>query len=86
MSPRVKKLYTFPIDPDLARAIKAVKVLDGISEAEQIREGLRLWLRKRGSPRPAGHGWGYVADRLERQVEARGAQTASRRAGTRREA
>jgi hypothetical protein len=48
MSPRVRKLYSFPIDADLAEALKQVKERDGISEAEQIRRGIRLWLESRG--------------------------------------
>lgn len=46
MSP--KKLYSFAIDPDLATALKRVKVRDGIGESEQIRRALREWLERRG--------------------------------------
>ena len=48
MSPRVRKLYTFPIDADLALGLKEVKARDGISEAEQIRRGIQMWLRTKG--------------------------------------
>jgi hypothetical protein len=48
MSPRIKKLYSFPMDPALAAGLKAVKKRDGISEAEQIRRGIRLWLEAAG--------------------------------------
>jgi hypothetical protein len=48
MSPRTRKLYSFPIEPDLAAGLKAVKVRDGISEAEQIRRGIRMWLESKG--------------------------------------
>ncbi len=48
MSPRIKKLFTFPIDADLAEGLKQVKERDGISEAEQIRRGIRMWLESRG--------------------------------------
>jgi len=44
MSPRIKKLYSFPMDAALAAGLKAVKDRDGISEAEQIRRGIRMWL------------------------------------------
>lgn len=44
MSGRIKKLFTFPIDADLAAGLKLVKQRDGITEAEQIRRGIRLWL------------------------------------------
>ena len=48
MSPRIKPLYSFPMDPALAAGLKAVKQRDGISEAEQIRRGIRLWLESKG--------------------------------------
>ena len=46
MSPR--KLYNFPIDPDLAVGLKTVKARDGISESEQVRRAIRDWLSKKG--------------------------------------
>lgn len=48
MSPRIRKLYTFPIDADLADGLKQLKERDGVSEAEQIRRGIRMWLESRG--------------------------------------
>ena len=59
MTPRIKKLYTFPIDQELADALKLVKERDGISEAEQVRRGIRMWLDSKGvtvkaAPRRAG--------------------------------
>ncbi len=48
MSPRIRKLYSFPIEADLAEGLKQVKERDGISEAEQIRRGIRMWLESRG--------------------------------------
>jgi len=42
-----KHYYTFMIDPDLARALKALKARDGIAEAEAIRRALREWLERR---------------------------------------
>ena len=48
VSPRIRKLYSFPIEADLAAALKAIKARDGISEAEQIRRGIRLWLESKG--------------------------------------
>jgi hypothetical protein len=61
MSP--KKYYSFMIEPEMAKSLKAVKERDGISEAEQIRRGIQMWLdsrgdtkaraaRKRGATRP----------------------------------
>ena len=46
MSP--KKLYSFKIDPELAEALKRVKERDHVGESEQIRQGLKLWFRKKG--------------------------------------
>ena len=56
VTPRLRPLFTFPIEPDLARGLKVVKARDGISEAEQIRRGIRLWLKSKrvrvGKPMP----------------------------------
>jgi hypothetical protein len=46
MTPR--KLYNFLIDPELAAGLKSIKERDGISESEQIRRGIRLWLKAKG--------------------------------------
>ena len=43
-----RPLYSFIIDPDLLAGIRYVKVRDGISESEQIRRGIRLWLKQQG--------------------------------------
>jgi hypothetical protein len=44
-----KKYYTFMIDPELAKALKAAKQKDGVPEAEQIRRALKAWFYKRRS-------------------------------------
>ena len=58
MSPRITKLYSFPMDPVLAEGLKIVKQRDGVSEAEQIRRGIRMWLDSKGvkvkTERPRG--------------------------------
>ena len=43
-----KRPYTLKIDADLLDALKVVKERDGISESEQIRRGIRLWLETKG--------------------------------------
>jgi hypothetical protein len=48
MSPRIRKLFTFPIDSDLDKGLRKVEVRDGVSKAEQIRRGLRMWLMRQG--------------------------------------
>ncbi|MCA1586241.1 MAG: hypothetical protein LC791_16200 [Acidobacteria bacterium] len=46
MSP--KKPYTLKIDPELLEALRTIKTRDGISESEQIRRGIQLWLEQKG--------------------------------------
>lgn len=48
MSPRLRKLFTFPLDDELAAGLREVKERDGISIAEQVRRGIRLWLKSKG--------------------------------------
>jgi len=43
-----RKLTNFHIDPDLAEGLQLVKERDGVSLAEQIRRGIRLWLETKG--------------------------------------
>lgn len=43
-----KRPYNVKIDPELLDALRAVKERDGISESEQIRRGIRLWLEQKG--------------------------------------
>ena len=47
MATSLKRAYTLKIDPDLLAALRHVKERDGISESEQIRRGIRLWLKKK---------------------------------------
>ena len=35
------------LDLDLLAALKAIKQRDGINESEQIRRGIRLWLKQK---------------------------------------
>jgi len=51
MSPRIRKLFTFPIDDELMAGLRSVEEGDGISKAEQIRRGIRLWLESKGAIR-----------------------------------
>jgi hypothetical protein len=44
-----KKYYTFMIDPDLAKALKAAKRRDGMPEGEQIPKSLMGWFLRRKS-------------------------------------
>jgi hypothetical protein len=43
-----KRPYNVKIDPELIEALRAIKTRDGISESEQIRRGIRLWLKAKG--------------------------------------
>ena len=38
----------FYIDPQLHAGLKAIKDRDGVSEAEQMRHGIKLWLDSKG--------------------------------------
>jgi hypothetical protein len=43
-----RPIYNFAIDPALLQGLRQVKIRDGISESEQIRRGIRLWLAQKG--------------------------------------
>ena len=38
---------SFPIDDELAEGLRLVEERDGVSKAEQIRRGIRLWLESK---------------------------------------
>jgi Ribbon-helix-helix protein, copG family len=48
MTETPKQAYNVKLDPELIAALRAIKQRDGISESEQIRRGIRLWLAKQG--------------------------------------
>ena len=48
----VKIQYSFRLDTDLARLLKAVKARDGIPESEQIRRALVVWFEQKGVMKP----------------------------------
>lgn len=48
-----RKRYSFFINENQAEGLKLVKEAEGISEAEQIRQALNEWLRKRGALKTA---------------------------------
>ncbi len=43
-----RERVNFWIDPELAAGLKAVKDRDGVSESEQIRRGIRMYLESKG--------------------------------------
>jgi hypothetical protein len=45
----VSKTFTFAIPDDLKVGLQAVKVRDGLSEAEQIRRAVKMWLESKGA-------------------------------------
>lgn len=54
-----KKTFTFAISDEMKAALGTIRVRDGISEAEQIRRGIQMWLDSKGvkaeaAPRRAG--------------------------------
>jgi len=42
------KLFTFALPAELKAGLQTVKERDGISEAEQIRRGILMWLESKG--------------------------------------
>ncbi len=40
--------YTLRIEPELLDALRAITERDGISASEQIRRGIKLWLKDKG--------------------------------------
>lgn len=43
-----KRPYTLKIDKPLLAALKQIKERDGVGESEQIRRGIKLWLKSKG--------------------------------------
>ena len=46
MSP--KKTFTFHISDEMKAALQRIRERDGVSEAEQIRRGVQMWLDSKG--------------------------------------
>lgn len=44
----LSKTFTFAISPELKAGLQAVKHRDGVSEAEQIRRAIAMWLESKG--------------------------------------
>jgi len=47
----VKKRVSFLLDPDLLEQLRSIKSRTGLSESEQIRQGIQMWLESREWPR-----------------------------------
>jgi hypothetical protein len=45
MATEPRTTYTLRIEPELLDALRAITTRDGISASEQIRRGIRLWLK-----------------------------------------
>ncbi len=43
MSPQ-KKTFTFAIPDEMKMALRSIRERDGVSEAEQIRRGIQMWI------------------------------------------
>ena len=43
-----RQRVNFWIDPELAEGLRTVKERDGVSEAEQIRRGIKMYLESKG--------------------------------------
>jgi predicted DNA-binding protein len=46
----VKKRFSFMIEPDVLDRLRSIKSRTGLSDAEQIREAIRMWLASREWP------------------------------------
>lgn len=46
----MKKRRTFMIESDILDKLRAIKERTGLSEAEQVRQGIRWWLESREWP------------------------------------
>ena len=46
----VMKRRTFMIESDALEKLRAIKIRTGLSESEQIRQGIRWWLESQGWP------------------------------------
>lgn len=44
-----KQAMNIRIDPDLVKALEAIRDAEGIPVSEQIRRGIRLWLDQKGA-------------------------------------
>jgi hypothetical protein len=53
----MRKRRTFMIDDDVLEKLRAIKDRTGLSESEQVRQGIQWWLESREWParRPARH-------------------------------
>jgi Ribbon-helix-helix protein, copG family len=52
MSPR-RRLFNFAIDDHLAAGLKAIKARTGVSESEQARRAIQMWLESQGEMKKA---------------------------------
>ena len=46
----MKKRVSFMIDPELLDRLRAMKARTGVSDSEQIREAIRMWLDSKEWP------------------------------------
>ena len=54
MQTALKKIRcTFMIEPEVLDKLRSIKQRTGLSESEQIRQGIRWWLESREWPEPA---------------------------------
>jgi hypothetical protein len=65
----VKKRRTFMIEPDILDRLRAIKDRTGLSESEQVRQGIRWWLESREWP-PRKAETRLVPEEIEKQKTA----------------
>jgi hypothetical protein len=66
-----KKICGVRLDPDLANRLEIIKARTGLSVAEQVRRGIRLWLESREWPTPSRPSVPHPRRRTPARVAAR---------------
>jgi hypothetical protein len=50
-----KRLYSFFIEPEQLRALKALQARDGVLPSESVRRAIDAWLRRKGVTKGGKH-------------------------------
>jgi hypothetical protein len=48
-----KKTFTFHLSDEMKAALQEIRAREGISEAEQVRRGIEMWLASKGRTKKA---------------------------------
>ena len=75
----IKKRCTFMIEPDVLERLQSITARTGLSQSEQIREGIRWWLESREWPLKGEPDSASTSDRSHRGRTRNGSGGARRR-------